>query len=308
MKKVKIILLFIIAIVSLILFIFWTDSRHINTKNGIKEKELNLVQPSVENTKSKMISPYETVKYVDKKTFSIIKEAYDGIDFYGNFSQGDRSNFDYYRKLFLQLLDGKVEYEAADIEGNYYYHYIDEYGYLSDDYDKHSYSYIFFDIDGDRAPELCITDHASFTYVFDYNKETNKFILWCDSHLQILGTKKYAVTSYPYYCLIELDEYGHEERRVQFAEFEYTDSSSKDRKTCYSVALPYKDASKVSEYLPKSLKEQAFREPEGEVYYFRVTKEQYNDLTKDFFISSDLAWNQIKNVTYTYDELFGNLS
>lgn len=283
MKQIKIILLFMIAVV--------------------------LAQPSVKNTKSKRISPFETAKYVDEETFSIIKEAYDQIDFYGDFRQGKISDLDYYRKQFMRLLDKEVTYAAEDmdIEGNYHYHYIDEC--LSDaynDYDKSRYSYIFFDIDGDKAPELCITDIFSFTYTFDYNANTDKFILWSNSHLQILGTKKYAVTSYPYYCLIEVDEYGHEARRVQFAEFEYTDSSSKDRKTCYSVALPYKDVSKVSEYLPESLKEQTFREPENEIYYFRVTEEQYNELTKEFFISSDLAGREIKNVTYTYDELFGD--
>jgi len=43
------------------------------------------------------------------------------------------------------------------------------------------------------------------------------------------------------------------------------------------------------------------------VYYFRVTEDQYNELTKNYFLARELATDKIKEVRYTYDELFGHL-
>lgn len=39
--------------------------------------------------------------------------------------------------------------------------------------------------------------------------------------------------------------------------------------------------------------------------YFRVTEEQYDELTEDFYQAKQLATQEIQKVTYTYDELFG---
>ena len=56
--------------------------------------------------------------------------------------------------------------------------------------------------------------------------------------------------------------------------------------------------------LSENLKRKAFLEPEQNYYYFRVTKERYDELTKDFFWSTSLSYDKINEVTYTYDELF----
>lgn len=42
-------------------------------------------------------------------------------------------------------------------------------------------------------------------------------------------------------------------------------------------------------------------------HYFKITKEQYEQLTKDLFESRKEAEGNIKQVTYTFDELFGEL-
>lgn len=39
-------------------------------------------------------------------------------------------------------------------------------------------------------------------------------------------------------------------------------------------------------------------------YYFRITEEQYLELTKDYFETEHTAKENLKRVTYTYDELF----
>ena len=39
--------------------------------------------------------------------------------------------------------------------------------------------------------------------------------------------------------------------------------------------------------------------------YYRVTKEQYEELTNPFFQALEKAEENLKQVTYTYEELFG---
>lgn len=130
-------------------------------------------------------------------------------------------------------------------------------------------------MDGDEAPELCIKDNAHFTYIIDYNEEADEFVLWNDYNIEILGTKKLAVYSYPIYRLLELDENGKEERMVRFEEYAYTNSNTKKSEVCYLVALPCKSEEELKN-LPASLREKAFFYPDQGYYYFRVTKEQYD--------------------------------
>ena len=40
------------------------------------------------------------------------------------------------------------------------------------------------------------------------------------------------------------------------------------------------------------------------MYRFRVTEEQDDELTNDYFAATKLADEKIKDVSYTYDELF----
>lgn len=42
-----------------------------------------------------------------------------------------------------------------------------------------------------------------------------------------------------------------------------------------------------------------------ETHYYRITEEQYDQLTKDFFRSREKAGEDIKKVTFLFDELFG---
>ncbi len=44
-------------------------------------------------------------------------------------------------------------------------------------------------------------------------------------------------------------------------------------------------------------------------WYFRVTKKQYDELTKDYFDSYNFSvWKNIEEVSYTYNELFDTLN
>ena len=53
------------------------------------------------------------------------------------------------------------------------------------------------------------------------------------------------------------------------------------------------------------MKSQAIYAKNDKQWYFRITKEQYEELTKDYFDSYNLSvWKNIEEVSYTYNELF----
>lgn len=53
--------------------------------------------------------------------------------------------------------------------------------------------------------------------------------------------------------------------------------------------------------IPKDIKKQGYSY--YDCYYFRVTGEQYDELTRRYFEAADAADIEIKEITYTYDEM-----
>lgn len=313
-KVIKIILLFgtVLLLTFIVRISFDSNYRvHPYYANSKIETEISQTDPEKKESKQYTPSPYENAEYIDDKTFSIIKNVYDKIDFYGTFNQGNVATHDFYKRQFYRLLNGEVNFTER-VTGDQYY--LKEYDHFSIDdrdgeYDLNNYYYVFFDNDGDDKPELCIRDKASFTYIFNYDVSTDEFSL-CQgkylSYILILGTKKQGLSSYPLNIFFELDQYGEVERFVRFKSDRYTDSYSKKKESCYLVALPeYARESKNVELL-ESLKESAFLDTEEKNYYFRVTKKQYTELISDFDKAMKMAYYDIENVTYTYEELFGN--
>ena len=66
----------------------------------------------------------------------------------------------------------------------------------------------------------------------------------------------------------------------------------------YLVSLP--------EYIPlrDDMKEQGFYDKTDERYFFRVTEEQFEELTKDYYDARKAMHAALDEVTYTYTELF----
>lgn len=68
------------------------------------ETENFTTQSVIGHKENRVVSLYETAKYIDHETFARIKEVYDGIDFYGSFNQGQ--NLEFYKEQFKRLLEG----------------------------------------------------------------------------------------------------------------------------------------------------------------------------------------------------------
>jgi hypothetical protein len=71
------------------------------------------------------------------------------------------------------------------------------------------------------------------------------------------------------------------------------------------VSLP-KYAAFNQEDIMIELTNQAYFSKGNGTYYFRVTEEQFNALTKDYYEAAKLSRENIKEVTFTYDELFSD--
>ena len=104
----------------------------------------------------------------------------------------------------------------------------------------------------------------------------------------------------------KVDQEGKEKFTVYFFEISYYN----ERKDCGEVAcmlgLPrYANQNQKTQFADE-IKEEGYYDEGHAVYYFKVTEKQYEELTKNYFEAEQLARDNIKKVSYTYEELFGS--
>lgn len=256
--------------------------------------------------------PYQSMEFVDKVTFEMLKNIYENISFYGEFEKGNEGLYDYYKEKFLLLLNCTVKFKCNK-DGEEYY--ITEYGrlkpqlYYDEFLDLRGFDYYFFDADGDDTPELCICASGS-TYIFKYISQTDDFVLWYEldpSNYQLNGTKKIrwdGLNSGLDQVFYELDKEGNEECIVYFFLKPIYNNKTNQTDIVGMVALPQYSA--YSENIMIKLTNQAYFANSHKTYYYRVTEEQYDILTEGYYKARLLASENIKDVTFTYNELFGD--
>lgn len=228
--------------------------------------------------------------YIDNETFDYIKECYDNIDFSSDFKTCDSSVNEQYKKQYLRLLDCDVKFRVKDTDEEYYINQYNEMN-CGDEYDKKDYVYYYFDADNDSLPELCITDETRFIYIMKYISYSDEFVLWHEvdtTWIRLLGSRKlwlYSGTSPIKYAFYQLDQNGDTEYTVMFYIEERYKQESNETETVYMLTLP------------------EFSHEDSHCYY-RVTEEQWNELTENFFEEKEISKEKIKEVRFTYDELF----
>lgn len=248
--------------------------------------------------------PYGEMEFVDDQTYAFLKEIYDGIDFYGEFELGEAGLYDEYIAQYKKLVENEITFTVTETGQEYYlceYEALSVYG--DEVFNPHEFVYYLFDMDGDNAPELCIWNFA--TYIFKYDIETEKIILWSslESYYECIHATKMIRWDWEgvRHTFCKLDEAGDIEFGVYFME----ESSWSNGKETFMVTIPtYLDEDKQID-IPYVMKEQAYYNEEDGLYYFNITGEQYEELTKDYFESSDSAKENIKKLGYTYDDLLG---
>ncbi|MBD5533074.1 MAG: hypothetical protein HDQ98_12930 [Lachnospiraceae bacterium] len=270
------------------------------------------------------------VPYADEETVAVIRDAYAKIDFNGEFETGEPEVYEEYRQRFWALMQGDgwiieqetgEEYSISEFMKKSFSGDSEEY-----DPEDHEYTYFLYDINGDGCPELGIREGRFLTYFLCYDKETDRFRVWYQMNgYRPLGVRKgmYALINELTYSFSEgayilLDENADMACRTYFF------SQWTSEGTLYMVMLPiYADKGQEAE-VTWEMKEQGVyirsagcmqslgdsvsqRElyTEGQ-WFFRVTREQYDELTASY-LEAYRNWNQERcKVQYSYEELFGD--
>lgn len=159
--------------------------------------------------------------------------------------------------------------------------------------------YTFFDMDEDGFPELTVRSNT-FIYVLKYDAATRECFLW----KAVRGTW-YAVLGSLKVMWLWAGKYWSYSQFNQNGEVVYeTFLMQKYGNTpCFAMMLEYAAEEKKIP-ISKEMKAQGIYERGTGYWYFRVTKEQYNELIADCVDAEEFASYQRQEVVYTYEELF----
>lgn len=211
--------------------------------------------------------------YIDVKLFEKIKTVYNTIDFLGSYDLGDVSTYEIYKKKYKQFLQG--EQPVIDkYTGESLYIWESE----LNNYKIDQFTYYYFDMDGDNYPELCIQDEVSTLYIIKYEAKTDEILLWMRSvraPIYVLGTKK----------LIHTEKDGSGEAYIELnenGEWEFSLWLKKEMGTFFITFPHYYDELNKEKELSDEIRKQGFFNEHQKLYYFRVTEQQYNELSENY--------------------------
>ena len=260
-------------------------------------------------TYEELFGEYETsasdsVDYVDEELYAEIKGIYKSIDFTPSFDPGDVTKYGLYKEKFKEFMNGERTVRFKETGEEQYIYEMAEFrmDFEPGEYDAGKYCYYFFDINGDEDPELCVTNKARFVYAFQYNEEQDQIVLWKEyisSTISLMGTQKLAFGGWLGEGMIRLDENGDYVYSILFKVEGGRRYQNDIEEYGYLVSLP--------EYieLRNDMIEEAIYFEADEGYFFRVTEEQFEELTKDYYEARKAMSAALDEVTYTYTELFG---
>ena len=267
-------------------------------------RESNTLEKDQENQTDEDNDDESVEPFIDKELYLYIKGVYEAVDRDIQFLSGDESKRNFYKDQFIKLL--KEEIPVADEERGYETT-LSHFGEIEWDvnypgYAPEHYNYYFYDVDGDGTPELGLTDNERFVYVFKYKEETDKMVIWDEYYLGIslMGTGKFHWSGASGdWGIMGLDQNGDYIFLVRFR----VEGSSKyegdgDDGRAYFVALP--DYVEIEDWM---LSQATFKNVIYENFFFRVTKEQYDELEGQYLRTVQEAYREAEKVIYTYDEL-----
>lgn len=261
--------------------------------------------------------PFKEIAYADEDACIFLRSSYEKVDFYGEFEKGDLETYSFYKQNYFRLVSNEVPFIIPETGSTSFVREFEQLDPVYDTiaFDPENYAYLFFDMDEDSSPELCIKEtpfSTSFTYIFKYIPDKDKFILLHElypSHYQLNGCNKIRWDgvggSFDANVFYKIGKDGQEEYTFYFFSRGILNYETDEWEHISMIGLPhYNDKNSVIK-LPDEVKKQAYYAEGHEIYYFRVPEEQYMDLTTDYWNAKVLAREKIKEVTYTYEELFG---
>ena len=248
---------------------------------------------------------FQDLRYVSKKTYEKIAEICSNIEFTGNFKPINLKEDSFYKEQYLKVLNGDESYiNKLKAKGE-----SDLVEFAPQDMKK--YTYYYFDMNGDGVPELIVSGNGmKYMHIFSFNKKTNKVELLDIEKAGssfFLGNNKMGAwydgigLTYEFY---EVDKNGDKNSKIFFYSEGYLNHITKEEEAVYAVGFG-EGSEEIENYksLAKEMGEQLFEK--NSTYFLRISKEQYDKVTQNYFKSRKLAEENIKEVTYSFDELFG---
>ena len=244
--------------------------------------------------------------YASEKIYRILNRAYAEIEFEGTFKKGKPEIYDYYKGKFRDFVENNLALIDKNTDEEMYLEEFLTMPYMLNEIcDIYAYVYYFFDVDEDGMPELGIRITEYRWVFFKYDPELDKCFVWRqedNGSAECFGGRKFAE------CYADggefrfnlLDSKGEEEVTAFF----FSAQGKENAESLYIVMVPeYKDK-KNAVAISKKMKEQGIYEKCSGKWYFRLTKEQFEELTRAYFEAEHLAQEKIQEVVYTYKELF----
>ena len=297
----KIVILVVVCIILVSIFAMKTNDSDMESASDIKE--------SVELKEYDSITdfPYDDMEFLDKSWYEILENEYKKIDFSSTFIIGDVMLEEKSRDKYYKLINEESPFLYSETQEKLY---LSELGKLQNfpagTYKINELKYYYFDVDGDNVSELGVTNGVQFRCIFDYDESTDQVVLWKNLYSTwygIMGTKKiYWNNGGTNKQFVVLQSNGLEEIKVSFFELNHYDLKNDKEEVVYMVGYPWY----VQEDDMEEMKEQAYCTKDNR-YYFRVTKEQYEALINPYERAEVESKENIKAVTFTYDEILEKL-
>lgn len=263
--------------------------------------DLSYFLPEQERVYSTQYHFPDDMVYADDKTFEILKNIYENIDFYGEFKKGNQEIYEYYKDKYAKLLSGEAQCEDI-YDGRVSLEY---YGYDLEELSKTSTKLLYFDMDEDNLPELCISGEEG-TYIIKYISNINQYHIWWEDwavSAAITGSRKIrnstAGSAFEFYDFYEMKEDGSQEFDLVFGVKKSNDGIEK----LYMVSLPLYSDNARSTVIPDSMRKQSYISADEKRCFFRVTKKQYEELTKEYFDTDGILQKEYVPLSYFLSDL-----
>ncbi len=248
---------------------------------------------------------YLELPYIDENAYEILKKAYDDINFHGEFLRGNLDVYDTYKEKFGEMLHNEIPFLNKKTGEEIYCKDLEELeGFTEYDLKVGDFEYYFFDMDEDDAPELVIRVRHLYWLIFRYDPEMEKCVLWYTGGggwFTCFGSRKVALfwdARDGFFWQLSKD--GEVECEVNYRLDYY---SVEESLLLFSLPV-YADKQKEI-ILTDELKNQGVFIYSENKWFFRVTEQQCEELSREYIKASEEADININKVEYTYEELFG---
>lgn len=241
---------------------------------------------------------WSNMRFSSKGTVEQLKIIYNKIEYFDGFKAADPDDNDYYTKKYTQLLKSEVEYYNTQYK---LYTDLSTDGYSVDNIKRGDYiSCLMFDMDEDGKPELCFTGNRG-AYVFKYKPELDQYSTWWEaytSNYHMMGSRKVRTLDLDGgHWFYQLSKSGDEECMVYFGEF-----MDDDYELLYLVSLPvYKEGfrDEITEEMQADgyYDDWYYQDGRGRCF-FRVTKEEYLEITDKFLKACRRAYDEAENYVF----------